>query len=95
MLNVFSSLPSDKNTKNRIILHLIEEITEEILPLQKQSLEVLTSNESTEGFSIAGMEISISLLEGMDEILFWEEGDISLPKKKTGLSLRNLFREMN
>jgi len=98
MLNVFSRFPEDKKEKERSFLHLVNEIVEEILPLNKETLEVLAGSKDTANANpdlhLLSIESASALLSGMEEILYFD--DLEKERKtESKLPLRNLFREMN
>ncbi|TGN10235.1 hypothetical protein [Leptospira ilyithenensis] len=98
VLNVFSEFPKDQKEKERSFLHLVNEIVEEILSFDKETLEILAGNVHTANvtslFHLLSVESSTALLSGMEEVLYFETAKENLfPESK--LPLRNLFRKMN
>ncbi len=88
LLHLRQALVLVSSDKWRIILHLVDELVEEILPLDKKVLEMLTERESrAEQVSV---EATVAVLCGMDQLLVYGESDINSPFL---LPLRNLFRK--
>jgi len=81
------SLRLENSEKWRTILHLVGELVEEILPIDRKVLEIVCENKEPTVFSI---ELAIAQLSGNDEVLICEEIErISSPV----LPLRNFFRK--
>ncbi len=90
ILGLLKELKITQTEKSRTVLHLIDEMVEEILPLNKSLLEIVAEEQNQNYLS---HEISIAKINGMDQILLCENPK-SLPKGSS-LPLRNFFREMD
>jgi len=88
LLCLFADEKIKHSKKTRTILHLIDELVDEILPIDKKVLEILDDSEKL--MDILQYEIHIAILSGMDELVVSE---VIEKGYKGQLPLRHLIRK--